>query len=238
MKFRSIRPTLFAVSGLILATGMAFADSSSVADTSHAPSASNEKVNAMPTAAVTDSQAIATTPESTVTVRRTRRARAPKVDSPPREALTIHPISSIAVSGFSLSYEFPFRSRLALEVPAHFGINSRLYEQGRLFVGSGLGLRLYLTHPDYGGYVSPSFEFLNMQFFKEENEPGGNTFVTLAWLRYGYKFLWPHFTLDVGGGFGWGQTFGGSPSGPTDTPISGFIPMGHFALGIPFGGPK
>ncbi len=240
MKFRFFHTPIFAMASLMLGYTIASADSSSVVDTAKGKPALTLTDSLASKSAVTptDSQSLAATPETTTTVRRKRRVRAPIVDGPPREALTIHPISSIAISGFSLGYEFPLKPRLSLEVPVYFGISSRQYNQGRIFAGSGLGMRLYMMHPDFGGYLSPSLEFLDMQFFKDTEQPGGNTLVTLAWLRYGYKFLWPHFTLDVGGGFGWLQTFGGSPSGPTDTPISGFIPMGHFALGIPFGGPN
>jgi|GEM_PF-5757075 len=156
----------------------------------------------------------------------------------PRQALTVHPVSSVPIAGFSLSYEKPMAPRFSLEVPLYFGVNSHLSDQARLFIGSGIGARFYLARADGGAYVAPLFEFLDMFLFEDANttpvKEGGHSLITLTWVRYGYKFLWPHFTLDIGMGMGWGQTFFGSIDKPGESSIMGFLPMGHFAAGIPF----
>lgn len=155
-----------------------------------------------------------------------------------KEAYSLHPLTSIMVMGFSLSYERFLKPGVSLDIPVFLGLADKLYDQGRLYLGSGLGVRFYLTENQSGGYLSPTFQFLNATYFEDKTEferkPGGNVLSVMGGVRYGYKFLWEHFTIDLGLGFYGLRSFGGDLTTiePEDTSL--LFPMSHFALGIPF----
>jgi hypothetical protein len=159
--------------------------------------------------------------------------------APLKSTLSLHPATSLTISGFSLSYERFLKPGISLDFPFFLGLSDKLYDQGRFFAGSGLGMRYYLSQRQSGGYLAPSLEFMNMTFFAEKRAntstiPGGNVLITYAKVRYGYKFLWDHFTIDVGMSMGYFSTYGGSLDAVNASNIGILIPMGQFALGIPF----
>jgi hypothetical protein len=155
-----------------------------------------------------------------------------------QEAFSMHPFTSFLIMGFSLSYERFIRPGVSYDIPLFIGLADKLYDQGRFYIGSGLGVRYYLSHAQSGGYLSPTLQFLNTTFFADQTDPqripGGNVFSVMGGVRYGYKFLWDHFTIDAGLGFYGLRTYGGDPGSPEEEDIGILFPMSHLSLGIPF----
>jgi hypothetical protein len=155
-----------------------------------------------------------------------------------KEAYSLHPLTSLLVMGFSLSYERFLRPGVSLDIPVFLGLADKLYDQGRFYIGSGVGFRFYLRNDQEGGYLSPTVQCLNATYFEDktadQNTPGGNVFSVMGGVRYGYKWLWEHFTIDAGLGLYGLRSFGGSVTRIEPRDQAALFPMSHFALGIPF----
>lgn len=150
-------------------------------------------------------------------------------------AFTIHPILSLAVSGLHVSYEMAFKGgRTALEIPVYLGYNERVYNNPMLFLGSGIGIRRYLTNPGQGTYICPQIEIVNIHRFERGSDSVGNIVVFAPTLRMGYKWRWEIFTMELGAGAAFINANATQGKWNQDEEINILLPMGHFALGIPF----
>jgi hypothetical protein len=150
-------------------------------------------------------------------------------------AFTIHPILSLAVSGLHVSYEIALGGgRTALEIPAYLGYNERVYDNPMLFLGSGLGIRRYLTEAGKGTYICPQIEIVNIHRFERGPDSVGNIVVVAPSVRMGYKWRWEIFTMELGAGAAFISANATTGKWNEDEEMSVLIPMGHFALGIPF----
>lgn len=150
-------------------------------------------------------------------------------------AFTIHPILSLAVSGLHVSYEVALKgSRTALEIPVYVGYNERVYNNPMLFLGSGIGIRRYLTNPGQGTYICPQIEIVNIHRFERGSDSVGNVVVFAPTLRMGYKWRWEIFTMELGAGAAFINANATKGKWNENEEINILLPMGHFALGIPF----
>jgi len=152
------------------------------------------------------------------------------------EALTVHPILSVAILGLHVSYEGALGQGLwAYEVPMYFGYSEKVYSNATMFLGSGLGLRRYVLEQGQGAYIEPELECLNIHRFPQGPDNSSNIVIVAPSLRMGYKMRWDFVTLDLGIGAGFAQsalTEGGYPD--SGGSVRALFPMGNVGIGIPF----
>ncbi len=152
------------------------------------------------------------------------------------DALTIHPILSIAIFGIHTSYEGALgMSRWAYEVPAYFGYNERLSQNPTLFMGTGIGIRRYVLEAGQGAYIEPELECVNMHQFASGIDSKRNIVFMIPSLRMGYKLRWQTVVLDLGLGTGFiNGTLTDGVLSKNDGWTRALIPTGNVAIGIPF----
>lgn len=159
-----------------------------------------------------------------------------EVSNTKNDALTIHPILSISILGIHASYEGALgKSRWAYEVPVYFGYSERVYSNPTLFLGTGIGLRRYVSHVGQGAYFEPELEILNKHQFASGTDSLNNILFLMPSFKMGYKFRWKTVVLDLGLGTGFlhGTLTDGTPS-EYDGWIRALIPTGNIAIGVPF----
>lgn len=155
---------------------------------------------------------------------------------PKTKALTVHPVTSIAILGLNVSYEYGVKQSLwALEVPFYFGYNEAINGNGMLFVGTGIGFRRYLFTLGSGTYLEPEVDVMNIhQFPKFDDDMESNGILLAPSLRMGYKLLWENFTMDLGIGGTFFHGVAASGDHQNFTRGSLLTPTFNFALGLPF----
>jgi len=160
-----------------------------------------------------------------------------------RYAFTIHPISSLSVSGVNVSFEGPLGDdRWAYEVPLYLGYNQYSGNTALFITGSGLGVRRYLLEGGAGTYISPEIDVVNLHASVSSSSSGstaGNLLIVMPSLRLGYKARWDYFTLDTGFGFQFVKAYltagtSNDVSSDVNFNVAFLTPMFSFALGIPF----
>ncbi|HKP97685.1 MAG TPA: hypothetical protein VJ385_18230 [Fibrobacteria bacterium] len=160
----------------------------------------------------------------------------PGAAQPKTDAFMVHPILSLAISGLHVAYEKSFGDdRWAMEIPFYLGYSERVYDNATLFTGSGFGVRRYLVDAGKGTFVSPEIEVVNIHRFASGPDEPANLVVAVPSLRMGYKWRWSVAAMETGVGMAFYKadvTRGNWSS--RDNHTSGLVPMGHFAVGIPF----
>lgn len=152
------------------------------------------------------------------------------------DALTVHPVMSMAISGLNLSYEFGIGQGLwSGEIPLYIGYNEKLYTNPTFFLGSGFGLRRYLLDRGAGTYVAPSLDVLNVKRWSKGPDAANNVLMVVPNLRMGYRWTWTVFTMDAALGAAYYETVATQGKLANDDPnVRGIIPMAQYSLGIPF----
>ncbi len=154
-----------------------------------------------------------------------------------QHSVTFHPILSLAIKGLHLTYESSLGSgRNAFEVPIYLGYFELRQENPILFTGLGFGWRRYLHLANQGPYLSPKHEAVLVRQFSSGPQPSFYGLINMTSLGMGYKFLWQHFTLDLGIYASYLRTdlvSGGNLSDRNDESETLF-PSGSLAFGIPF----
>ena len=152
------------------------------------------------------------------------------------DAFTIHPILSISILGIHASYEGALgASRWAYEVPVYFGYSERVYANPTMFLGSGIGIRRYVSTAGQGAYFEPALELLNKHQFASGGDSLNNILFIMPSMRMGYKLRWKTVVLDLGlgSGFLYGALTDGTAA-QNDGWIRALIPTGNIAIGVPF----